>query len=156
MSIANAQRHVREFHEAFGLTLGDEPAIRDADLRVKLLREEALEAAEAIEAGDLVKAVDGLIDTIYVCLGALVAFGVDGDPIFDEVHRTNMAKVGGTRREDGKWLKPPGWQPPRIAELLEWQRRQAIMAKGGITALLADKPLVADDAQDVHKDGGAR
>jgi hypothetical protein len=29
-----------------------------------------------------------------------------------------MAKVGGRRRADGKWLKPAGWSPPDIAGLL--------------------------------------
>lgn len=33
-----------------------------------------------------------------------------------------MLKVGGATREDGKILKPPGWQPPQIAPLLEGMR----------------------------------
>jgi predicted HAD superfamily Cof-like phosphohydrolase len=44
--------------------------------------------------------------------------GCDLDPFFREVHRTNMAKVGGPIRADGKRLKPEGWQPPRIREML--------------------------------------
>jgi hypothetical protein len=51
--------------------------------------------------------------------GTAVEFGIDIQPFFDEVHRTNMLKVGGTTREDGKTLKPPGWEPPRIREMLE-------------------------------------
>lgn len=44
--------------------------------------------------------------------------GLDLFPFYEEVHKTNMAKLGGPKREDGKQLKPPGWQPPRIAEIL--------------------------------------
>jgi predicted HAD superfamily Cof-like phosphohydrolase len=43
---------------------------------------------------------------------------VDIEPFFEEVHRSNMAKVGGTRRPDGKWLKPPDWQPPDLTRIL--------------------------------------
>jgi len=44
--------------------------------------------------------------------------GLDLDLFFREVHRSNMAKLGGKVRQDGKILKPPGWQPPRIREML--------------------------------------
>jgi hypothetical protein len=46
---------------------------------------------------------------------------VDLEPFFAEVHRTNMAKVGGPVRPDGKKLKPEGWQPPDIAGILRAQ-----------------------------------
>jgi predicted HAD superfamily Cof-like phosphohydrolase len=44
--------------------------------------------------------------------------GVDLYPFYQEVHKTNMAKLGGPKRADGKQLKPPGWSPPRIEEML--------------------------------------
>jgi len=34
---------------------------------------------------------------------------------FNEVHRSNMAKLGGSKRTDGKILKPPTWTPPNLA-----------------------------------------
>lgn len=40
--------------------------------------------------------------------------GVDLRPFFREVHRTNMHKLTGPIRPDGKKLKPAGWKPPRI------------------------------------------
>lgn len=112
------QRMVRDFHEQFGVPVGDGPALRDAGLRASLIAEEAAETIEAIGNRDIVAAVDGLADLIYVALGAAVTWGVDLGPIFDEVHRTNMAKVGGRTRPDGKILKPEGWEPPRIRDLL--------------------------------------
>lgn len=50
--------------------------------------------------------------------GAL-ALGVDLRPFFLEVHRTNMHKLTGPKREDGKQLKPEGWKPPRIRAMYD-------------------------------------
>jgi predicted HAD superfamily Cof-like phosphohydrolase len=113
---------VQEFHAAMGQTIGETPAIRDELLRWSLIQEEAAETISALAAGDLVEVADGLCDLIYVALGTAVACGIDLAPLFDEVHASNMAKLqGGHKREDGKWIKPPGWKPPRIAELLKAQ-----------------------------------
>lgn len=87
-------------------------------MRAELIREEAAETVKAIEDGDLVAAIDGLCDLLYVTYGAAVEWGIDLAPFWDEVHRTNMAKVGGPTRGDGKKLKPPGWTPPDIAGIL--------------------------------------
>ena len=57
-------------------------------------------------AVDVVELADALADLDYVVEGTRIAFGIDGMPIADEVHRSNMSKVGGHRREDGKWEKP--------------------------------------------------
>jgi predicted HAD superfamily Cof-like phosphohydrolase len=53
------------------------------------------------------------------------------EPIFEEVHRTNMLKTGGGKRHDGKILKPPGWERPKIAEIL---KRQSVKRKNAFTA----------------------
>ncbi len=115
-----AQRQVRDFHEAFALGAPDalDTASFPAELRIRLIDEEAAEFAVAARAGDVVGAIDALCDLLYVTYGAAVSLGVDIEPFFDEVHRSNMAKVGGTRRPDGKWLKPRGWQPPDLARIL--------------------------------------
>jgi predicted HAD superfamily Cof-like phosphohydrolase len=113
-----AQRAVAQFHRVLGVTVGTTPGIRDAGLRAALIREEAAEAVAAIESGNLVEAIDGLCDLLYVVYGAAVSFGVDLEPFFDEVHRSNMTKLAGPRRADGKVLKGDAWQPPRIRELL--------------------------------------
>ena len=49
-----AQELVREFHKSVGLSIGEEPAIRDSELRAALIEEEATETALAIRSGDLV------------------------------------------------------------------------------------------------------
>ena len=66
---------------------------------------------------------DGIIDSVYVLLHAANSLGIPFDLVWDEVHRSNMAKLWedgkARRREDGKILKPPGWTPPNIFEILK-------------------------------------
>jgi predicted HAD superfamily Cof-like phosphohydrolase len=74
---------------------------------------------------DLVEIADGLADLDYVVEGTRLELGINGDPIADEVHRANMTKLDGPKREDGKQLKPPGWVPPDIAGEIERQRESS-------------------------------
>jgi hypothetical protein len=124
------------FHLALDVPVFDTPAIRRPELRASLIEEEAKETVEAIRSGDLVEAIDGLCDLIYVAYGAANEFGVDLEPFWDEVQRSNMKKVGGSVREDGKRLKPPDWKPPDIAGVLEVMQnnREAIRAASAAEA----------------------
>jgi predicted HAD superfamily Cof-like phosphohydrolase len=72
---------------------------------------------------DMVSLMDGLADIDVVVEGTRLSFGVNGEPIAAEVHRSNMAKFkyGIKRREDGKILKPSDWTPPEIKGELEKQ-----------------------------------
>lgn len=117
--------------------------VPDADtriLRAKLILEEALETVHAlgviVRAGDgdgpeLVEGhlhyedgrepdvemvVDGCADISVVTIGTLIAFGVDDEPVLEEVDRANLRKFeeGSWLRDDGKWMKPPDWTPPDI------------------------------------------
>lgn len=73
---------------------------------------------------------DGLVDSIYVLCHAANSLGIPLDAVWDEVHRSNMAKIDPSTgrvqtREDGKILKPSGWTPPNIFEILmEHQTRK--------------------------------
>ena len=67
--------------------------------------------------------LDALIDILVVTVGAIHSLGVDGEGAWNEVMRTNYAKIdpdtGKVRkREDGKVLKPQGWQPPELERFL--------------------------------------
>lgn len=115
----STQRDVEKFHKAFDIPVGKIPAIRRPELRMELIREESKELRKAIERGDLVEAIDGMCDLIVVTLGTAVEFGIDLEPFWDEVCRSNMAKVGGEKRADGKQLKPAGWKPPDIKGILK-------------------------------------
>lgn len=128
------QRLVQEFHQALDVPVGNysHPQLSRTDLRASLLMEETVETIKAMTGKDIiwyyadgeddepdfVETIDGLCDVLVVTYGAAVEFGVDLEPFFAEVHRSNMAKQGGPTREDGKKLKPPGWTPPDIAGIL--------------------------------------
>ncbi|MBI18949.1 MAG: hypothetical protein CMB73_00045 [Euryarchaeota archaeon] len=116
-----------EFNNAFEIPKIDSPGLSNdelIELRIKLLKEEVEEYAEAARAGDLVEVLDALADIGYILAGTIINHGMQHiyDDAFDEVHRSNMAKlVDGKvlRREDGKVMKPEGWQPPNLAQFLE-------------------------------------
>lgn len=119
-------KDVYDFHKAFELTIGTEPMLPEdvsiRDLRIDLLQEEFEEYLEAEEKADIVGIADALADIIYIACGTAVAYGIPLDKVFEEVHRSNMAKlVDGKviRRADGKVLKPEGWNPPNIAGILK-------------------------------------
>ena len=93
------------------------------ELRIKLLKEEVEEYAEAARAGDIVEVIDALADIGYILAGTILNHGMQNiyDDAFDEVHRSNMAKlVDGKvlRREDGKVMKPQGWTAPQLAQFV--------------------------------------
>ena len=116
-----------EFNNAFEIPKMDSPGLSNnelIELRIKLLKEEVEEYAEAARSGDLVEVLDALADIGYILAGTIINHGMQHiyDDAFDEVHRSNMAKlVDGKvlRREDGKVMKPKGWQPPNLAQFLE-------------------------------------
>lgn len=88
-----------------------------------LIQEEGNELADAIKANDVVEQLDALLDIIVVSIGAMNSLGVDSEGAWNEVMRTNMAKIdpetGKVRkREDGKVLKPEGWTAPQLKPFL--------------------------------------
>lgn len=99
-----------------------EPPVEITGLRCSLIEEEIFELEVAMDIGDLERIADGIADAIYVLVGTALAYGIDLPAVWAEVHRSNMAKVGGPIREDGKRLKPEGWTPPDIADVLARQR----------------------------------
>lgn len=118
---------VKEFHDAFGVRSATEPVIPFAEvwhLRGKLLDEELEEYGEACENDDLVEVADALADQLYILLGTIQAHGLQDkiEEIFDEVHRSNMSKLGEdgkpVYRADGKVLKGLNYSPPDIASIL--------------------------------------
>ena len=50
------------------------------------------------------------------------------EPVFQEVHRSNVSKVGGYKREDGKWVKPPTYSPACLAPILDAQAGGSVSA----------------------------
>lgn len=134
------QDRVDEFH----LAMGQRDPIGAVDLskeirwlRASLTAEEAAEQvvaligaqeagvmfAEMVELcrkkrggapGELDEIIDGAGDGVVINLGTCSSAGVYFLPVFDLIMNANMAKVGGERRLDGKFLKPPGWKAPDV------------------------------------------
>ena len=95
----------------------------DLELKLRLIAEEYDELVQAFNENDTVEVVDALADLIYVINGFAIYLGVDLDQVVSVVHKTNMDKLDKNGepiyREDGKIMKPDGWEAPKIKELLE-------------------------------------
>ena len=116
---------VWHFMHTFGQETPKRPTLPNqklAQLRVDLIAEELNELVDALADDDMVEIADALTDILYVTYGAGVAFGIELDPCFHEVHRSNMSKLGPDGkpiyREDGKVLKGPGYFPPNLEEIV--------------------------------------
>ena len=134
---SRARGQVGDFHRAYGLPIRQEPTVAvgpdQVVLRQALIEEEVRELSEAAQAGDLVAVADALADIVYVAYGTAHVYGIDLDAVLDEVHASNMTKLGAdgrpVRRADGKVLKGPAYRPPDISAVLG--RRAATVA--GVT-----------------------
>jgi hypothetical protein len=109
------------------------PSYQVRYLRAKLILEETLEtilalgfdaqgtiSPEEVHAPNLEDIIDGCCDLNYVLTGTLVSCGVPDMPHIAEVCRANEDKFPGGQaifREDGKFQKPEGWQPPDHARV---------------------------------------
>lgn len=86
----------------------------------KLIHEEVTELEEATSQEEQ---LDALTDILVVTIGAIHSMGADGEGAWNEVMRTNFAKIDDQtgkvrKREDGKVLKPDGWTPPNLKPYL--------------------------------------
>lgn len=115
---------VKDFQIAFGQRVGEKaelPKEAERQLRVKLLVEEMQEYIDGEQNDDIVEIADAIADIIYIACGTAVSYGIPLDDIFNEVHRSNMAKLVDGKplyREDGKVMKPEGWTPPNIEKII--------------------------------------
>lgn len=120
------------FHEKFELRSGRDgtdvgPAEIPIDLmefRIRFMKEELREFMDASFIGDHAGMADALIDLVYVAMGTAHLFGYPWEQLWDEVQRANMAKERATRPEQSvrggtfDVIKPAGWEPPKIADIL--------------------------------------
>ena len=119
---------LRIFHRAFKHPLGlDYPTshtIMDSEkkLRRVLIQEEYAELMDAINNGDDDEVLKELCDLVYVCVGFAVTYGWSFDTAFNRVHQSNMSKLDAdgnpAYREDGKVVKPNGYKPPKLLDLV--------------------------------------
>lgn len=91
-----------------------------------LIDEEVEELIVAVGDNNQEEQLDALIDILVVTIGALHSGGFDAEGAWQEVMRTNFAKIdpetGKVRkREDGKVLKPTGWVAPDLKTFISKQ-----------------------------------
>jgi len=120
---------VEKFMDAFGQETRKKPVWPDAEtmeLRIELIEEELRELKEAVYDGEgtLIDVADALTDLLYVIYGAGHSFGIDLDFTFQEVHSSNMSKLGEDGkpiyRSDGKVLKGPNYRPPNLQNIMRY------------------------------------
>ena len=119
---------VQEFHETFGVHVGNKPTAgipaELAAMRATLMQEELNEYKAACENGDIVEIADALTDLLYVVFGTVVTHGLQdvAEDLFDEVHRSNMSKLDENGepiyRNDGKVLKSDLFSQPDLTSIL--------------------------------------
>jgi predicted HAD superfamily Cof-like phosphohydrolase len=117
------QKLVLEFHKKYGLPCPAGPVmptIKDRMRRARLIISEAAEFLDAADKSDFVEMVDALADILVVTYGTAIEMGVDLEPVFAEVHRSNMSKDGGLD-VGGKVMKGPSFSPPDLAKELTQQ-----------------------------------
>ncbi len=122
------QRMVKDWHRKFGVLINEKPKMIDREtrhLRLSLIREEFQEFEEACSAGDIVKVADALGDLLYVVYGSAVSFGIDLEPVFEEIHRSNMSKGDPEviKAANGKVLRNKNYSPPNLVPLISKQIR---------------------------------
>lgn len=127
--MTNEQAMVEAFHNRFDILVQTVPTDLNDDtkqLRLRLIQEEFDELKEAMATGNLAAVAKELADLLYVTYGTAVSYGIDMEPVFQEVHRSNLSKVGGYKRADGKWVKPPTYSRADINPILEAQREHLL------------------------------
>lgn len=120
----NWVQDIRDMQEKFGVhEWMQDPANIDKlfeflRFRMDFLKEEWLETNHAFASADAEELIDGHIDICVIAIGTLLAFDVDVEKAWDAVHKANMAKEVGVKKERPNPLglpdlsKPEGWEPP--------------------------------------------
>ena len=113
---------VQVFMSAAGQTT-NEKNIEQSSLYHRLICEEYNEYIQAKNANDEVEEIDACFDMIWVIVGYMMSRGWNCSAIWDEGAVSNLRKIDKEtrkvlKREDGKVLKPEGWQPPDFSKFV--------------------------------------
>ena len=130
-----AEEFACRFRQAYGLTF-DPENIEALRLRASLIIEETDEVGEAVDsvylamqAGErpskeeVAHLLKELADLQYVLSGFAVAFGLPLQAAVDEVHESNMTKIGddgmAKYSPEGKVLKGPHYRPADMEAVID-------------------------------------
>lgn len=135
---------IEEFHKKYNLAYEGKPRVLPESIsgfREKFIKEEYDEYLKAVTvakaelsekslsfddemAHALEQALDALVDLTYVVLGTAYLHGFDFREAWRRVHAANMQKIRAKNENQSKRgnsydvIKPPGWQPPRLRDLV--------------------------------------
>ena len=115
-----------EFRHGYQVKNDTGPASREMQKRLIVEEfKEFLEAEQQLLYGYTRNSEDclkELADLVYVCYQYAANLNWDLDVALDRVHQSNMSKLGEDgkpiRREYGKILKGPNYQPPTLTDLV--------------------------------------
>ena len=118
-------KKVKNFMQTFGQDVKNKPSFpseKIISLRSALIEEELSELSEAVKNRDISEVADALTDILYVTYGAGISYGIDLDKCFNEVHNSNMSKLGDDGKplynENGKVMKGPNYFKPNLKKFL--------------------------------------
>lgn len=117
---------VAQFMNACGQHFPISPQEEESDLNrlyLKLIKEEYHEFLDAVETLDNTEQLDACFDMMWVIIGYMLSKGWDCNAAWDEGALSNLSKIDKEtgkviRREDGKILKPEGWQEPNFKQFV--------------------------------------
>jgi len=97
------QKKVRDFHEMVDMLICKKPTNPSGGMRlfkVKTIQKKLDKLKNAFQVNDLIEMADALGDLLYIVYGVGVSLGIDLEPVFNEVHRSNMTKKDGFNSDD--------------------------------------------------------
>jgi predicted HAD superfamily Cof-like phosphohydrolase len=128
---ANLILDIDRFHKRFDFKKNNNIGIPDDDelvnFRTSFLMEELAEYTNAIVKKDTAKALDALVDIVYIALGTAWLFNLPFDKAWKEIQAANMKKVRakdktGKRGTKFDVIKPKEFKEPNIERIIEEER----------------------------------
>ena len=127
MNFKEILNQVARFQFASSQEVNTTPTIcelKSNKLRYELMKEENEEYLYACLDNDMVEVLDACIDKLYILAGTINQHGLQGifEEAFNLVHENNMTKVVDgkvIRNADGKIMKPEGFEPVNLTNLLK-------------------------------------
>jgi len=153
---------IEKFHEKFGREYRDYPrhlCKKEKEFRVTCLKEECREYEQATT---MEEELDAIVDLVYFALGTAYRHGFPFYQAWEKVHAANMKKIAAKRDEDSKRgnkldiIKPEGWEPPDLSDLVYPQPNPALITHKGDGYAKKRKNLTEADLQEIVKNPRAR
>ena len=128
--MSTLESQVRQFNKTYGKAMSLVPRLpteAEGTLLNNLIHEELMETNEELDRAAqgepcLPELAKELTDILYATAQQMALLGLPIDALLQEVHRSNMSKLGADGqpiyREDGKVLKGPNYSEPNITKVL--------------------------------------